>query len=299
MGIRNANDAPGALNEGTAKGFDFAKAPQRGTFRRRAAGARRESHQFPGQVGDQEHVQLVSNPRLDRYVAHLAVRLELGKDSLLRPPSFVEGTTLRGLVLLLVTMTLNSYPYSTTPRLGIRNVFSDEDEAIASVPRLRLPADHYPSWGSGTFDHFFETAKALERHRDGQLGPSWRKSINDGLVEERAVDTDLYLCPRQARAHGTHTSWGSGTLESWTLPGLMHIEHLVGLGDGAKQGVVAARTLFLPPCMARIESKSSVTLANRVGHQALNDHSARLDSDFADALFICTTPVDTDQEAPV
>ena len=44
-----ANDAPGALNEGTAKGFDFAKAPQRGTFRRRAAGARRESHlEFAG-----------------------------------------------------------------------------------------------------------------------------------------------------------------------------------------------------------------------------------------------------------
>ena len=38
-----ANDAPGALNEGTAKGFDFAKAPQRGTFRvvRRARGESR------------------------------------------------------------------------------------------------------------------------------------------------------------------------------------------------------------------------------------------------------------------
>ena len=58
---------PGALNEGTAKGFDFAKAPQRGTFRRRAAGARRESHlEFAGEVVSEnagEHVQLVSNPR--------------------------------------------------------------------------------------------------------------------------------------------------------------------------------------------------------------------------------------------
>ena len=136
------------------------------------------------------------------------------------------------------------------------DVFSDEDEAIASVPRLRLPADleitepaRHGTPSSSAFDHFFETAKALERHRDGELGPQGVKSIDDGLVEERAVDTDLYLCPRQARAHGTHTvlDEGVGTVGVVDIAGpMMHIEHLVGLGDGAKQGVVAARTfLFL------------------------------------------------------
>ena len=253
-----ANDAPGALNEGTAKGFDFAKAPQRGTFRRRAAGARRESHlEFAGEVVSEnagEHVQLVSNPRLDRYVAHLAVRLELGKDSLLRPPSFVEENDLAwiGLVVGHDDLELVSI-FGGLKQIELNgsfvlasDVFSDEDEAIAGVPRLRLPAGleitepaRHGTPSSSAFDHFFETGKALERHRDGELGPQGVKSIDDGLVEERAVDTDLYLCPRQARAHGTHTvlDEGVGTVGVVDIAGpMMHIEHLVGLGDGAKQG---------------------------------------------------------------
>ena len=307
------------MNEGTAKGFDFAKAPQRGTFRRRAAGARRESHlEFAGEVVSEnagEHVQLVSNPRLDRYVAHLAVRLELGKDSLLRPPSFVEENDLAwiGLVVGHDDLELVSI-FDGLKQIELNgsfvlasDVFSDEDEAIAGVPRLRLPAGleitepaRHGTPSSSAFDHFFETAKALERHRDGELGPQGVKSIDDGLVEERAVDTDLYLCPRQARAHGTHTvlDEGVGTVGVVDIAGpMMHIEHLVSLGDGAKQGVVAARTfLFLvePHCrafgMAPGAQHRPVEVERYAresfGHQALHDHSARLDSDFADALFI-------------
>ena len=220
-----ANDAPGALNEGTAKGFDFAKAPQRGTFRRRAAGARRESHlEFAGEVVSEnagEHVQLVSNPRLDRYVAHLAVRLELGKDSLLRPPSFVEENDLAwiGLVVGHDDLELVSI-FDGLKQIELNgsfvlasDVFSDEDEAIAGVPRLRLPAGleitepaRHGTPSSSAFDHFFETGKALERHRDGELGPQGVKSIDDGLVEERAVDTDLYLPEAGSRARYAHSA---------------------------------------------------------------------------------------------
>ena len=67
-----ANDAPGALDESAAKGLNLAEAPQRGTFCRRATGARVESDlEFTSEVVSKntgEHVQLVSHPRLDRYV---------------------------------------------------------------------------------------------------------------------------------------------------------------------------------------------------------------------------------------
>ena len=93
-----ANDAPGALNESAAKGLNLAEAPQRGAFRRRATGARAESDlEFTSEVVSKnagEHVQLVPYPRLDRYVVHLAVRLELGEDALLRATSFVEENDL-------------------------------------------------------------------------------------------------------------------------------------------------------------------------------------------------------------
>ena len=65
-----------------------------GAFCRRATGARVESDlEFTSEVVSKntgEHVQLVSHPRLDRYVVHLAMRLEFGKDTLLRATSFVE-----------------------------------------------------------------------------------------------------------------------------------------------------------------------------------------------------------------
>ena len=85
---------------------------------------------------------------LDRYVAHLAVRLELGKDSLLRPPSFVEENDLAwiGLVVGHDDLELVSI-FDGLKQIELNgsfvlasDVFSDEDEAIASVPRLRLPA---------------------------------------------------------------------------------------------------------------------------------------------------------------
>ena len=76
-----ANDAPGALNEGTAKGLDLSKAPKSGAFRGRTALARIEPHlKLASEVVSKntgEHVQLIPDPRLDRHVAHLAVRLEL------------------------------------------------------------------------------------------------------------------------------------------------------------------------------------------------------------------------------
>ena len=79
-----ANDAPGALNEGSAKGLDLSKAPQGRAFRGRTSLARIEPHlKLASEVVSKnagEHVQLVPNPPLDRHVAHLAVRLELGKD---------------------------------------------------------------------------------------------------------------------------------------------------------------------------------------------------------------------------
>ena len=41
-----------------------------------------------------DHVQLVADSDLDRYVIHQAMRLEFGEDALLRTTSFVEGNNL-------------------------------------------------------------------------------------------------------------------------------------------------------------------------------------------------------------
>ena len=82
-----ANNAPGALDEGTPKGPDLPEAPQRGALGGRATGARVELDlQLASEVVSEdagEHVQLVADPGLDRYVVHLAMRLELGEDAFL------------------------------------------------------------------------------------------------------------------------------------------------------------------------------------------------------------------------
>ena len=78
---------------------------------------------------------------------------------------------------------------------------------------------------------------------------------------------------------------------------MVHVEHLVGLGDGAEQGVVAARAFLLlvePDCGAfgvacgaehrpvEVEGDAREPL----GHQALDDHCCRLGAYVADALCI-------------
>ena len=134
------------------------------------------------------------------------------------------------------------------------DLLSDEDEAITSVPRLRFPAGlevtepggHWtPS--SSAFDQPFEDGKTLKGHRDGEFDPQGVKSLNDGLVEECTVDTGLRFCSGQARAHVAHTvlNEGIGSVGVVDIPrAMVNIEDLVGLGDGAKEGIVAARTFF-------------------------------------------------------
>ena len=93
------------------------------------------------------------------------------------------------------------------------DVFLDEDEAIARIPRLRLPATlevaeparHVPP-SLSAFDHGLELGKALEGHRDGEGDAEGVQSLDDPLVEERAVDAHLDLCPRQALAHRAYTA---------------------------------------------------------------------------------------------
>ena len=263
-----------------------------------------------------EHVQLIPDPRLDRHVAHLAVRLELGKDALLRAPSFVEENDLAWIDSLvghdnleLVSVLDGLKQIELNGELVLASdVFSDEEEAIASVPRLRLPATlevfepaRHGSPSLSAFDHLLQFGKALEGDRYGE-GDAQGESLDDDLVEECAVDAHLYLCPRQALAHGAHTvlDEGVGAVGVVDVSGSMvHVEHLVGLGNGAKQGVVAARPFLVlvePYCRAFGMAPGAQHRAVEVeryaresfGHQALHDHSARLDSDFADALCICT-----------
>ena len=63
-----ANDAPGALNEGTAKGRDLSKAPQGGAFRGRTALAGIEPHlKLASEVVSMnagEHVQLIPGVKI-------------------------------------------------------------------------------------------------------------------------------------------------------------------------------------------------------------------------------------------
>ena len=126
-----------------------------------------------------EHVQLVPNPRLDRHVAHLAVRLELGEDALLRAPPFVEENDLARTDSLVGHDDLELAPVLDGLEQVELNgglvlapdVFPDEDEAIARIPRLRLPstlevaepARHGPP-SSSAFDHRLELGEALEGH---------------------------------------------------------------------------------------------------------------------------------------
>ena len=80
---------------------------------------------------------------------------------------------------------------------------------------------------------------------------------------------------------------------------MVHVEHLVGLGDGAKQGVVAARTfLLLVESCGRAFGMSPGAQHRPIeveryarepfGHQALDDYRRRLGADFADAVLIGT-----------
>ena len=90
-----SNKAAGAPDKVATKGSHLPEAPSRGTLWSRFAGAGGElDPELSGEVVGKdagEHVRLVSDPGSDRYVIHLAMRLELGEDTLLRSPALVEG----------------------------------------------------------------------------------------------------------------------------------------------------------------------------------------------------------------
>ena len=88
--------------------------------------------------------------------------------------------------------------------------------------------------------------------------------------------SDLRFCPGQARVHVGHTVLNEG-IDSVrvvdTPRAMVNIEHLVGLGDGAKEEVVGARAFFFlmnptavpsvwRPVLNTDPSKSSVTVEN-------------------------------------
>ena len=146
-----SNNASGAPDEGAAKGFHLPEAPQRGTLWGRTAGAAVDLDlEFAGEVVGKdagEHVELVADPCPDRYVIHLAVRLEFGEDALLRPATFMEGNDVarvrplvgdNGLEFIPV---FNGLEQVELDRLfvSVPDLLSDEDESMAGIPRLRLP----------------------------------------------------------------------------------------------------------------------------------------------------------------
>ena len=128
------------------------------------------------------------------------------------------------------------------------------------------------------------------------------KSLYDGLVEECTVDTDLRFCSGQARAHVAHTALneGIGSVGVVDIPrAMVNIEDLVGLGDGAKEGIVAAGAFFLlveshcrafgmAPCTQHRPVEVQRHRRKSLNRQALHDQMPRLDLHFADALCICT-----------
>ena len=68
------------------------------------------------------------------------------------------------------------------------------------------------------------------------------QSLDDALVEE-CLSMRTSINPGQSLAHGAHTALdeGVGAVGVVDVSGpMVHVEHLVGLGDGAEQGVVAA-----------------------------------------------------------
>ena len=179
------------------------------------------------------------------------------------------------------------------------------DKAWTSAWHLPTPCPHSPL--SRPHPHRFDNndssqQRQLPRHQSvpGLLRHP-RKSVcgtirSITVVFQREKEKNNSLPPMRETV--SVLDEGVGTVGVVDIAGpMMHIEHLVGLGDGAKQGVVAARTfLFLvePHCrafgMAPGAQHRPVEVERYAresfGHQALHDHSARLDSDFADALFI-------------
>ena len=128
------------------------------------------------------------------------------------------------------------------------------------------------------------------------------QSFSDGFVEKCAVDAGLYLCAGKARAHVADTVADEGVGPVgvvYVSRTMVNVEDLVGLGDGAKEGVVAARALLFlveahcrsfgmtpgaqhrPVVIERHSRKSFV-------YQTLYDQVSRFTSYFGDTLFIRT-----------
>ena len=93
----------------------------------------------------------------------------------------------------------------------LSDLLSDGDEAVAGVPRLRLPSgleviepDRQAVPSFSAFDQTLEVGKALERYRDDECDAQRMQPLGDGFVEECAVDAGLDLCAGKARAHMLH-----------------------------------------------------------------------------------------------
>ena len=147
---------------------------------------------------------------------------------------------------------------------------------------------------------FFSAAKRSKGTEMVKVTPQGVQSLDDGLVEECAVDAHLDRCPGQMLAYDAHTALdeGVGAVGVVDVSGAMvHVEHLVGLGDGAEQGVVAACAFHLlvePDCgafgVARGAEHRPVEVEGDarepLGHQVLDDHRCRLGAYVADALCV-------------
>lgn len=180
---------------------------------------------------------------------------------------------------------------------------ADEEKAVGRAPRLGLPAgleiakhavQLTPS--SSALDHPFELKETLEGNREGELDSRSMQSLGDGFVEKRAVDTGLHSDLRQRRMHALQTlpDEGIGPIGVVDIAGsVVNIEHLVGLCDGTKQRVVAARAfLFLVETHRRAFGVASRAQHGTVeverhsrqplGQQAFQDQVLRFTPDFLD-----------------
>jgi len=206
-----------------------------------------------------KHVELIAHTRGDRHIVHLAVRLEFGKDPLLRPTTLVEPNDLAyagalvgndDLEVVAVLCGLEEVELNGCLVLA-PDLFANEEEAVGRGPGLgfplRLEEAQLAVQAAPSFPPLYdllEFREALEWDRDGEFDLCFLKLLRNGLVEEGAVDTRLDFYPGLRRTHAVNAplNEGIGTIAVVDVAGsVVNIEDLVGLSDGTEKGMLAQR----------------------------------------------------------
>jgi hypothetical protein len=260
--------APGALDQLTAQGAELLEAPQwRTPFRGIPFLLIAEHLHFPVEVMRQhgrEQVDLIAGFSAGRNIVHLGLRLEFGKDAFLRAASIVEAQRLFGRDVFVgndhlevIAVFVGDKQVQLDRAFVLLSVLvSDKYEAVAIIPTRGFPVRFEEAALSvevtpalAVLDQRLEGSKAFKGHTDGELNLFGIQHANNVIAEKGAVHARLDDAARQNRLDFPH----AGEDERLGAVGVVHvtgtmpdIEDLPGLGDGAKQRVVAALPFLLP-----------------------------------------------------